>query len=44
MVPFFTQQSAIFHAAECHFSLSKSTYLFENQIDMKPRRKKKEKL
>jgi hypothetical protein len=44
MVPFFTQQSAIFHVAECHFSLSKLTYFAGNQIDMEPRRKKKEKL
>jgi hypothetical protein len=44
MVPFFTQQSATFHAAECHFSLSKPGYFIDNQIDMKPRRKKKEKL
>jgi hypothetical protein len=44
MVPFFTQQSAIFHAAECHFSLRKQSYFVDNQIDTELRIKKKEKL
>jgi hypothetical protein len=44
MVPLFTQQSATFHAAECHFSLSKWAYFIDSQADMEPRRKKKEKL